>query len=217
MALDLSVDLFGRSFSRSATSRRTRSSTPPAVGRLKQEKRELPRGPPARRQVDRADLEKDRRAPGSGSRSPPTTKAPTSRTWAPPAPISARRVGQGHRPACSAVSTTRSSSGASARRTSRRWRRPRACPSTTPDRRGPPDPGPGRPADHPRAPSRSRCARSRWPYVGDARGNMGDELLIGSATMGMDLRIVAPRAVWPPRTSWPRPASWRPAAGPGSR
>jgi ornithine carbamoyltransferase len=34
-------------------------------------------------------------------------------------------------------------------------------------------------------------------YVGDARGNMGDELLIGCATMGMDLRIIAPRAVWP--------------------
>jgi ornithine carbamoyltransferase len=34
-------------------------------------------------------------------------------------------------------------------------------------------------------------------YVGDAHGNMGDELLIGAATMGMDLRIVAPRPVWP--------------------
>ncbi len=34
-------------------------------------------------------------------------------------------------------------------------------------------------------------------FVGDARGNMGDELLLGCATMGMDLRIVAPRAVWP--------------------
>jgi ornithine carbamoyltransferase len=34
-------------------------------------------------------------------------------------------------------------------------------------------------------------------YVGDARGNMGDELLIGCATVGMDLRIVAPRPVWP--------------------
>jgi ornithine carbamoyltransferase len=34
-------------------------------------------------------------------------------------------------------------------------------------------------------------------YVGDARGNMGDELLVGCATMGMDLRVVAPRAVWP--------------------
>jgi ornithine carbamoyltransferase len=34
-------------------------------------------------------------------------------------------------------------------------------------------------------------------YVGDARGNMGDELLLGCATMGMDLRVVAPRSVWP--------------------
>jgi ornithine carbamoyltransferase len=34
-------------------------------------------------------------------------------------------------------------------------------------------------------------------YVGDAHGNMGDELLLGCATMGLDLRIVAPRAVWP--------------------
>jgi ornithine carbamoyltransferase len=34
-------------------------------------------------------------------------------------------------------------------------------------------------------------------YVGDARGNMGDELLIGCATMGMDLRVVAPETVWP--------------------
>ena len=34
-------------------------------------------------------------------------------------------------------------------------------------------------------------------YVGDARGNMGDELLLGCATMGLDLRIVAPPAVWP--------------------
>ncbi len=34
-------------------------------------------------------------------------------------------------------------------------------------------------------------------YVGDARGNMGDELLIGCAAVGMDLRIVAPKAVWP--------------------
>jgi ornithine carbamoyltransferase len=34
-------------------------------------------------------------------------------------------------------------------------------------------------------------------YVGDAHGNMGDELLIGAATMGMDLRIVAPEPVRP--------------------
>jgi ornithine carbamoyltransferase len=34
-------------------------------------------------------------------------------------------------------------------------------------------------------------------YVGDAHGNMGDELLIGCATMGLDLRIVAPAPVQP--------------------
>ncbi len=34
-------------------------------------------------------------------------------------------------------------------------------------------------------------------FVGDAHSNMGDELLIGCATMGLDLRIVAPEPVWP--------------------
>jgi ornithine carbamoyltransferase len=34
-------------------------------------------------------------------------------------------------------------------------------------------------------------------YVGDAHSNMGDEWLLGAATMAMDLRIVAPRPVWP--------------------
>ena len=40
-------------------------------------------------------------------------------------------------------------------------------------------------------------SRVAMAYVGDAHSNMGDELLIGCATMGLDLRIVAPRAVWP--------------------
>jgi ornithine carbamoyltransferase len=34
-------------------------------------------------------------------------------------------------------------------------------------------------------------------YLGDARFNMGNSLLIGGALMGMDLRIAAPRALWP--------------------
>ena len=34
-------------------------------------------------------------------------------------------------------------------------------------------------------------------YVGDAHGNMGDELLIGAALMGMELRVIAPTPVWP--------------------
>ena len=34
-------------------------------------------------------------------------------------------------------------------------------------------------------------------YLGDARGNMGDSLLVGAAKMGMDLRIAAPLALQP--------------------
>lgn len=34
-------------------------------------------------------------------------------------------------------------------------------------------------------------------YVGDAHGNMGDELLLGAAIMGMDLRVAAPAPVQP--------------------
>jgi ornithine carbamoyltransferase len=34
-------------------------------------------------------------------------------------------------------------------------------------------------------------------YIGDAHSNMGDELLIGAALMGMELTVVAPVPVWP--------------------
>jgi ornithine carbamoyltransferase len=34
-------------------------------------------------------------------------------------------------------------------------------------------------------------------YLGDARFNMGNSLLIGGALMGMDVRIAAPRLLWP--------------------
>ena len=34
-------------------------------------------------------------------------------------------------------------------------------------------------------------------YLGDARYNMGNSLLIGAAKMGMDIRIIAPRSVQP--------------------
>jgi ornithine carbamoyltransferase len=36
-----------------------------------------------------------------------------------------------------------------------------------------------------------------YAYVGDARFNMGNSLLVLGALMGMDVRIVAPRALWP--------------------
>ncbi|WP_042363754.1 ornithine carbamoyltransferase [Streptacidiphilus neutrinimicus] len=34
-------------------------------------------------------------------------------------------------------------------------------------------------------------------YLGDARNNMGNSLLVTGALLGMDIRIVAPKALWP--------------------
>jgi len=36
-----------------------------------------------------------------------------------------------------------------------------------------------------------------FAYLGDARFNMGSSLLVGGALFGMDVRIVAPRSLWP--------------------
>lgn len=36
-----------------------------------------------------------------------------------------------------------------------------------------------------------------YAYLGDARSNMGNSLLVTGALLGMDVRIVAPRALWP--------------------
>ncbi len=49
---------------------------------------------------------------------------------------------------------------------------------------------------------RERTGGAPWSdlslaYVGDARSNMGNSLLVMSAIMGSDVRIVAPRALWP--------------------
>ncbi|MEU3534424.1 ornithine carbamoyltransferase [Streptomyces murinus] len=38
----------------------------------------------------------------------------------------------------------------------------------------------------------------RYCYLGDARNNMGNSLLSMGALLGMDIRIAAPRALWPP-------------------
>ena len=40
----------------------------------------------------------------------------------------------------------------------------------------------------------------KFAYVGDARNNMGNSLLEGAAIMGMDIRLVAPKACWPEKT-----------------
>jgi ornithine carbamoyltransferase len=34
-------------------------------------------------------------------------------------------------------------------------------------------------------------------YLGDARNNMGDSLMVGAAKLGMDVRLCAPRRLWP--------------------
>lgn len=39
-----------------------------------------------------------------------------------------------------------------------------------------------------------------FAYLGDARYNMGNSLLVGAAKMGMDIRIVAPKAVQPDKS-----------------
>ena len=36
-----------------------------------------------------------------------------------------------------------------------------------------------------------------YAYLGDARFNMGNSLMVGDCKMGMDVRIVAPKALWP--------------------
>ena len=37
-------------------------------------------------------------------------------------------------------------------------------------------------------------------YLGDARNNMGNSLMVAGCLMGMDVRIAAPRALWPDET-----------------
>jgi ornithine carbamoyltransferase len=42
-----------------------------------------------------------------------------------------------------------------------------------------------------------RLAEISYAYMGDARSNMGHSLLVMGAIMGADVRIVAPRSLWP--------------------
>ncbi|WP_329137528.1 ornithine carbamoyltransferase [Streptomyces sp. NBC_01476] len=39
-----------------------------------------------------------------------------------------------------------------------------------------------------------------YAYLGDARSNMGNSLLVTGALLGMDVRIVAPKGLWPDQT-----------------
>ncbi|MFP4713953.1 ornithine carbamoyltransferase [Pasteurella multocida] len=42
-----------------------------------------------------------------------------------------------------------------------------------------------------------RLNQMKMTYLGDARNNMGNSFVEGAALMGMDLRLVAPKAYWP--------------------
>jgi ornithine carbamoyltransferase len=39
--------------------------------------------------------------------------------------------------------------------------------------------------------------KTTYCYLGDARNNMGNSLLLGGAVMGMDVRLCAPKSLWP--------------------
>jgi ornithine carbamoyltransferase len=43
----------------------------------------------------------------------------------------------------------------------------------------------------------ARSATTSFAYVGDARFNMGNSLLVTGAILGSDVRIVAPQSLWP--------------------
>jgi len=44
---------------------------------------------------------------------------------------------------------------------------------------------------------KGRLEGIKFAYLGDARNNMGNSLMIGCAKMGLDFRAVAPRNLWP--------------------
>lgn len=45
--------------------------------------------------------------------------------------------------------------------------------------------------------SRSPLGETAYAYLGDARSNMGNSLLVTGALLGMDVRIAAPEQLWP--------------------
>ncbi|MFI6316467.1 ornithine carbamoyltransferase [Nonomuraea sp. NPDC050556] len=45
-----------------------------------------------------------------------------------------------------------------------------------------------------------------FAYLGDARNNMGNSLLVAAALLGMDVRLVAPKSLWPDEDTVVKPA-----------
>jgi ornithine carbamoyltransferase len=56
-------------------------------------------------------------------------------------------------------------------------------------------------------------ARMATCYLGDARNNMGNSLLLGGAVMGTDVRLCAPKALWPTETVVAKARSLAAASG----
>lgn len=50
-------------------------------------------------------------------------------------------------------------------------------------------------------------------YLGDARNNMGNSLLVGGSKLGMDMRLCAPRELWPAEDLVERCRDWAAASG----
>jgi len=50
-------------------------------------------------------------------------------------------------------------------------------------------------------------------YLGDARNNMGNSLLVGGSKLGMDVRLCAPSSLWPDEELVDRCRSWAEASG----
>jgi ornithine carbamoyltransferase len=58
-------------------------------------------------------------------------------------------------------------------------------------------PDPRRSDDHAGTRAGQNLAGAEFAYLGDARNNMGNSLMVGAAKMGMDIRLVAPKSFWP--------------------
>lgn len=52
-----------------------------------------------------------------------------------------------------------------------------------------------------------------YAYLGDARNNMGNSLLVGGTKLGMDVRLVAPRECWPEEALVERCRAYAAASG----
>lgn len=56
--------------------------------------------------------------------------------------------------------------------------------------------------------------QTAYCFLGDGRNNVARSLLVTGALLGMDVRIAAPRGLWPPRMSSPPPTASPPPAAP---